>query len=551
LIDYTEDRLKKYTDFVSWCRWNPDLWYDLITPETGGIKLDLDQRVFLRCITRFISTYGVFPRGYGKTFLELLGMVHTAIFFPDIEISMTAQTQEQAAKLVDEKWREIIKYFPLIEQEISGKPSITTDSVEIKFKSNGIITILANSQSSKGSRRHRLQIEESALLNNSLFEDALEPIVEVPRRTIGPIATIDPQEMNSQINFFTTAGYRGSDEYERSLRMLKEMRELKGKIVIGANWKLALNYKRGQSKAAILNKKENAAPTFFAQNYESKWTGTTSGSLVDIKKLLKLRCLDAPEFTYEKGFEYILSVDVARSAKDSNNQSSVAVLKAIKNKIGKLKKVQLVNLINFKNGLNFRQQGIEVKRIRDQFNASVVVLDTNGIGSGLRDELMQEVIDPKTKKSLGCWDTINTDQKPEIPNSPKYIYEFVGQALNHDGIVSFMDMIESERLQLLIKDVKNNLEDLSYSDKAYPHIQTDLLIDEIQNLKTTHTKSGKLSVEQQTKRVNKDRYSALMMGLWYVGTFLNKVIEEKDINPKSFSLIRKPKVYGKRKGASF
>ncbi|WP_405168528.1 hypothetical protein [Paenibacillus sp. FSL H3-0286] len=550
-VPYSEERLKKYTDLVSWCRWNPDLWYDLITPVPGGIKLDLDQRVFLRCITRFVSVYGVFPRGWGKTLGELLGMVHTAIFFPDIEIAMTAQTQEQAAKLVDEKWREILKFYPLIEQELASKPSITTDSVEIKFKSGGIITILANSQSSKGSRRHRLQIEESALLNNSLFEDALEPIVVIPRRTIGPDALVDPQEMNSQINFFTTAGYRGSDEYERSLRMVKEMRDLKGKIVIGADWKLALNYKRGQSKAAILNKKENAAPTFFAQNYESKWTGSTSGSLVDIKKLLKLRTLDAPEFSLEKGFEYILSVDVARSTKDSNNQSSVAVLKAIKNKNGKLKNVHLVNLINFKNGLTFREQGIEVKRLRNNYNASIVIIDTNTIGSGLRDELLQEVIDPKTKKSLGCWDTINSDNKPEIPNSPKYLYEFIAQASNHDGIVAFMDMVESEKLQLLIKDVKNNLEDFNYANKAYPHIQTDLLIDEIQNLKTILTKSGKLSVEQQTKRVNKDRYSALMMGLWYVSTFMNKVTEEKEINIKGFSLTRKPSIYGNRKGASF
>lgn len=57
--------IDKYSDFISWGRWCPDLFYDLITPETGGIRLDLDQRIFLRSTARFISTYGVFPRGYG------------------------------------------------------------------------------------------------------------------------------------------------------------------------------------------------------------------------------------------------------------------------------------------------------------------------------------------------------------------------------------------------------------------------------------------------------------------------------------------------------
>src|SRR5690606_30791821 len=68
-VDNFTKNLDKYIDLVSWCRWNPDLWWDMITPETGGIRLDLDQRVFLRSLARFTATYGVFPRGYGKTLL--------------------------------------------------------------------------------------------------------------------------------------------------------------------------------------------------------------------------------------------------------------------------------------------------------------------------------------------------------------------------------------------------------------------------------------------------------------------------------------------------
>lgn len=45
-IDNFTKNLDKYIKFVSWCRWNPDLFIDLITPETGSIRLDLDQRVF-------------------------------------------------------------------------------------------------------------------------------------------------------------------------------------------------------------------------------------------------------------------------------------------------------------------------------------------------------------------------------------------------------------------------------------------------------------------------------------------------------------------------
>lgn len=58
--------IDKYVEFLAWARWNYDLFLDLITPASGGIKLGLDQRVFLRCLARFPRVYAVFPRGYGK-----------------------------------------------------------------------------------------------------------------------------------------------------------------------------------------------------------------------------------------------------------------------------------------------------------------------------------------------------------------------------------------------------------------------------------------------------------------------------------------------------
>jgi len=200
----------------------------------------------------------------------LMGMYHTAIFYPDIELSMTAQTRENAAKLVDEKHREIIKFYPLMANEIK-KFSSSKDDAEIIFTSGGRIDILANQQSTKGARRKRLNIEESALLNSDLFQDVLEPIVNVPRRTVGREAVVNPEELNGQINFFTTSWFRGSDEYERNLKMVDDMANLTGTLVIGSDWQLAASCGRGEPKSKILEKKAKLSPTFFAMNYESKW----------------------------------------------------------------------------------------------------------------------------------------------------------------------------------------------------------------------------------------------------------------------------------------
>ena len=60
--DSFDRNLNKWIYFSSWSRWYPDLLLDLIHPNDGGIVLDLDQRVFLRSILRFVSVYGVYHR---------------------------------------------------------------------------------------------------------------------------------------------------------------------------------------------------------------------------------------------------------------------------------------------------------------------------------------------------------------------------------------------------------------------------------------------------------------------------------------------------------
>jgi len=62
-FDQFRSNIDKYVDFVSWARFYPDLFLDLIKPKNGGINLHSDQRTFMRISMRFLSMYGVYPRG--------------------------------------------------------------------------------------------------------------------------------------------------------------------------------------------------------------------------------------------------------------------------------------------------------------------------------------------------------------------------------------------------------------------------------------------------------------------------------------------------------
>lgn len=529
-----EKNLNKFLAFASWMLWYPDLFLDLLKPKEGGINLCADQRVFLRCATRFFSMYGCFPRGFGKTFKEVAALFVTAIRYPNIELSVTAQTRENAARLLKDKVAEMLRFYPLLEKEIV-KMSFTRNDAEVVFKNGARIDALANSQSSKGLRRKRIMIEESVLMDNVTFEDALKPIVEVSRNTCGKLALVNPEELNQQIHFFTTPGWRGSDEYARSLTMTRNMAELSGEIVLGSNWMLPCWYGRGSSKSMILQKKRDMSPIAFDQNYGGRWTGSSSGALVGINKLMRCRSLSSPLFEAQKSTdEYYMGVDVARSQNSSNNQSAIVVGKVNRNTgTNRITSIDIVNVIGVSNVMNFSAQAVLVKKVANRFHPKMVIVDGNGLGSGLVDELLKDAVDPATRESLGCWDTINTDNEPESQNAEKCLYDLKAQGIQSRIVTVFIDMVESGKLRLLEKRVDGDFTDKDredYKELIVPYVQTDLLFEEISNLKIKDLGGGRITVEKVVPKLDKDRYSALSYMLWYISEFENKVKEPVDRN---------------------
>ena len=537
--------LWNYYQFVSWAKWYPDRFVELFKSEESNMQLHYDQRIFMRCDIRFQSMYGVFSRGYAKTYTEVLDDFIVAILNPNITLSVTAQTRENAAALLQDKTNEILTHYPLLENEIEYKRFSKNDAI-IKLKNGATITNLANAQTSKGRRRHRIKIEESALLNNALFEDALAPIVEVPRTTSGSLALVDPEEMNFQIHFFTTSGYRGSDEFARSVRMVNGMRNLTGDIVLGSSWRLPCYYGRGSSKTQILKKKRNSNPIFFAQNYEQKWVGCADNALVDVNKLMATRTLEEPILEAQRETdEYYIGVDVARSENTNNNQSAIVIIKALRSPANKrICELQVVNVLGVTNKMNFKNQACMIKKLKNQYRAKMVIVDGNGLGSGLVDQLLLDSYDPITGEYLGCFDTINTDNKPENPNAEKCLFDMKAQGYQTKVVSYFINAVDSGMLKMLIRKQEQDFTDKErefFDRNVLPFVNTELLFMEIANLKLKVMAGNNLTVEKVVKKIDKDKFSALSYCIFYILEFMN---QEKVVHqiPTTKLQFRKPKL---------
>lgn len=538
--DFITKNLHKWCEFISFLRFYPDIAYDLMAPKEGKkLQFTLDQRVGLRCLVRFFTNYKCVPRGYGKTFEHILAQYHIARFFPAITLSVMASTKQSAVEIWEDKHNEILEYFPALKDEIRTA-SFAKDKGLVVWVNGSRIDTLANAQTSKGKRRRRGGIEESALVNKDVFEDAIKPIFNIPRRTVAGIE--DPEELNGQINRYTTSGYKNSDEYETILSIYKDMVDLKGSYVFGGDWMLTVHF--GRQKMSVINEARKGSITRYRQNYLCEWVGATNGALINISKLIKARTLNLPELECTKDkkdnleiSEYIMGVDVARSSSDSNNKTAIVVLKIIRNNEGRIRQVRLVNIVTPPNGLNYEEQSIVVKKVFYKYGGNLdltksrvkaVIIDSNTIGQGLVEKLLEDVTDPETNQELGCWATINTNDKPQSQKAPPILYCLKASGINGDIIRTFIDYVESGKLKLIkpFQEIKDSIpKTLNATDVEIACTQTQLFIDEVANLKLKETQTS-ITVEQVTRKIDKDRFSATAYALYYIALFLEKEIDD-------------------------
>lgn len=537
----------EFAELCSFLRWYPDIFWDMHKPEKGGLTFDLHQRVMLRCLARFGENYFCAPRGISKTLIHVMSQYHTCCCFPGITTSLTASTKESAVKIWKDKHDEILRFYPSFKDYIK-KANFSKDYGLVEFVNGSVIDSLANSQQSKGLRRRRGGLEESALIDKETYDDAIEPIFNISRPTM--TGMIDPEELNGQINRYTTSGYKNSDEYVQIRKVLNLMKDLKGAFVFGSDWRIPIHF--GRQKITTINKARDRNVIRFRQNYLCDWIGVSNGGLINISKLMKARNLDIEDIELEcpkdkKGNlelnEYVITVDVARSESENNNKTAIIVLKIIKNSSGRVSQVRVVNIITPPNGLNFSEQSIIVKRLFYQYGGNLdisksrvkaIVIDNNVIGKGVTDRLVEEQTDPSTNKELGCFATMNTPQKSQNPNAPQIIYALTAQGCNKEMIGNFIAYVESSKLKL-IKKIGNddfNNEEISFTKDEkilieQQSMQVDKLIDEVSNLKLD---PDKLTISQAVKKIDKDRYSSLIMGLYYIDLFIDIMEQDEEYN---------------------
>jgi hypothetical protein len=538
----SEERLKAQLphlrNLVSFYREYPDYLIDFMKGPDSTFNFYFYQRVFLRIVMRHRYVYATFPRAYSKSFLSMMVLMIRCILYPNSHLFVTTGGKEQAASITIAKIEEICKLIPSLNNEIDwtrGASKKSKDDVKYIFKNGSSIDILAAKQSSRGQRRTGGLMEECVLIDGDILNEVIIPTTNVDR--LLPDGTRHKEEIinKSQI-YITTAGWKNSFAYDKLIELLiQSVIEPDRVMIMGGTYETPVTEGLldedfvDQLKLQGTFKEES-----FDREYRSLWSGDAENAFYSSEKFDKHRVLLQPEYEYSgrssKNAYYVLGVDVGRIG----CTTEVCVFKVTPQPQGTSLK-SLVHIYTYE-AEHFEDQAIHIKKLYYKYKARVISIDANGLGIGLVDFMVKSQVDPESGDSLPPFgveggtseDAVEPYKKikgADVEENALYLikanapinteaYSYAQTQLS-SGKIKFLIDESMAKTKLMSTKVGQNMDSDKRNEFLKPFTLTSILREQMLNL--VEKNSGvNIILEQSSKSIKKDKFSAFIYGLYYI-----------------------------------
>ena len=541
----TPSFLERNEDLIANCiqTWSayPDIYLDLITPEDSNFVLFPYQRIFLRACMRYTNIFITAARATSKTFLSILAKYLQCMFLPNHVGSIVAPNKQQASKITKQKVEEIWRLWPLLEKEVE-KSNFGKDYVDLFFKNGSRLSVVGALDSDRGIRTHATLIDEARDQDGDAISEIILPQMNVSRRMSNGL--VNPNEpINTQVIYATSAGTKSSFAYAALIDTFERaIIDPKSSFCIGLDYRIPAQHGLIDAKYVQgLKLSPSYNETTFAAEYLGSWLGGSDESWFDFERLVKYRKIKNPEWTQKfkedsKVF-YLISVDVGRL-----HDQTVACIFRVNIRDDKYY-ATLVNLFVLGRQAEkktFVQQAIDLKHLIEIYNPREVVIDCNGLGVGIADEMIRTHLDASGKE-LPAYGFFNNDDYKKIQprDSIPILYSLKangplnskihGNAYSriYGGMVRFLISEQDARASLLATKVGQKMKLEERVKRLMPHELTTKLFEEMSNLRLRRNGLD-IVLEQINARFPKDKYSAFAYGLWRI-----KELEEESYKKKS------------------
>ena len=546
----TESFLEKNENFFAeqldlWTVY-PDTYLDTIKPKSQNITLFMYQRIFLRACMRYNQLYITAARATSKTFLSLLAKYLQCIFIPGHRSFIVAPNKSQAAKIAKQKIQEFWRIWPLLKNELEiyngqVRASFGKDSVEIYFKNGSYFSVVGALDSDRGLRNHSGLLDELRDLDGDMVSEVILPQLNVSRRMSNGLVN-SYEKVNQQVICATSAGSKTSYAYEKLIDMFCDaIIHPKESFVIGLDYRIPAMH--GLIDLNYVNKLRMSSAydeTTFAAEFLGTWMGGSTESWFDFEKIQKYRKIKNPElfakYRDKKEIFYLISVDVGRLI-----DSTVACVFRVNIKDGKYYStlVDIEVLGKTAETKTFTQQAIDIKLLAEKYNPKEILIDCNGLGLGLADEMIKTQVDGLGRE-LPPYGFFNDDSYKKIQpkdcvnilysmkaNGPlKSKIHGNAYARLNGGLVRLLISEQEARTALLNTQKGRKMSTRERAERLLPHEITTKMIEEMCNLRAKRTGLD-IVLEPINTRFHDDKYMSFAYGLWRI-----KELEEEDFKKK-------------------
>lgn len=455
--------------------------------------------------------------------------------------------------------KELMARSPNLRREIKEIRSNNNESVVI-FHNGSTITAVVSGESSRGMRATAIIIDEFRLVSKEVIDRIIKPFLNVQR--IPPFMNKEeykdyPLEENTEV-YLSSSWYKSNYAWDMFNEYLGNSLKNNSKYcVFNFNYRLAVEHRLLSKERAEAMREEmdsiswdlEMESLFYGENESAffksdiinpcrtlvkPWNPPTDLEWLEAKS--KNKKLDT--LSKHNGEIRAISCDIALMKGNKNDASVFTLARFIPSTDGYTRKV--VHIENHI-GLSSEKQALRIKQLFSDFNADYIILDSNGIGLSVFEELVKPTYCEERDIEYPPYTSYNDENMADrcaIKGALPVVYtlKVVQASLNHEIAIALKDAFEKKKIELLINDSKgrdllvehDNLLKLSSHDQARllaPYYTTTAMINEIINLEYQINNGFIKIVEKSGAR--KDMYCSLA----YLN-YLAKMLEKELLRPK-------------------
>lgn len=517
---------------ISFFRWWPDYLADMCRSETAKYRLELPQRMILRIICRFRSSYVTGCRGLTKTYCILLGKMIKGILWPGEKMRYTAPAQKQAAALATQAFHQIEADYPII----ASHWAIRNDAQDM-FKITTVYGSEFTMYSPRGDNCSETIAEEIGQEGRDPFDmDKYEQDV-LPTCRIERMVNQQPDRFAVQLqhshisNACSKQNRAFSVHREACLRDMLHGELFEG-FVIDFSWITALMGNL-RNISYIKDQRAKLTPAAWKREMCALYTGDAKNPLISDETLAASRVNPVMEERHSGDPEaiYIVSHDVSYVDDAKNAKCADVVLKLTAygdlERRDKYRK-QAVFVDNYPPPKTSYEQAQRVRKLWERFSMSggqttYIVVDAQAYGTEVVEELMKPV---PAGPNLCCVDHASFAEI-EQPGALPVIYPMKAStrgSRDPDGDMITYAQVEFEHgnVELLIPNALDGVEAYKalhgIKDARFdatisaPYRNSELLCQQIGNLQT-EVSGLTLKEKRKSKALQRDIWSALKYAL--------------------------------------